>query len=116
MLLSFVGISGLLTDSRLPDVASCMVLILSLIASSVPGLILLPRISSVYESDLGFIRGFTSKEGMSGDGRDKEEGGGVDNGRLEGVLPAAAFFSTYKTELKSSIHNKTPRACACRSY
>lgn len=87
---SFVGIIALLTGSE----ASCMVLILSLIASSVPGLMLLARMSSVYESDLGFIRGFTSKEGMSGDGRVKEEGGGVDNGRLEGVLPAAAFFST----------------------
>lgn len=91
---SFVGISGLLTDSRVPDEASCMVLILSLIASSVPGLMLLARRSSVYESDLVCIRGFASKEGISGDGRAKEEGGGVDNGRLEGVLPAAAFFST----------------------
>lgn len=113
--LSLVGISGLLTDSTFPDVASCMVLILSLIASSVPGLILLPRMSSAYESDLGFIRGFTSKEGMSGDGRDKEEGGGVDNGRLEGVLPAAAFFSTYKTEFKSSIHKQYTRASSCLS-
>lgn len=96
-MLSFVGISGLFTDSRVPVEASCIVLILSLIASSVPGLMLLARMSSVYESDLGFIKGFASngdKEGISGDGRAREEGGGVDNGRLEGVLPAAAFFST----------------------
>jgi len=61
--------------------------------------------SSVYKSDLGFIKGFTSKEdkeGISGDGRAKDEGGGVDNGRLEGVLPAAAFFSTYRTDCKTS--------------
>jgi hypothetical protein len=56
------------------------------------------------QSVLLFIDFVWTGEGANfGEGMDAI-GGGVDNGRLEGVLPAAAFFSTWmhhKYDLKS---------------
>ena len=60
-------------------------------------------------NDLASFREFvcTGERGVnSGEGILKADGGGVDKGKLEGVLPAAAFFSIcIRSHEQFSVHN-----------
>ena len=87
------------------------------------------RLSSVYDggkvklagsgftfSDFASVKGLvcTGDMGAKSGEEVKEAGGGVDNGKLEGVLPAAAFLSIcneiilYKSSFAAIMRNSQP--------
>nr|GMD06848.1 hypothetical protein TorRG33x02_205410 [Ipomoea batatas] len=87
-----MAINGLFPGSGFPAAAAnWMLFILSLIASKVP-LDTEVGITHYLSTRRGFV--FTGNTGLNfGEDTFSTAGGGVDIGTLEGVLPAAAFFS-----------------------